>query len=153
MAQHCHHINGDATDNRPENIALVGTSDNASALDPADIRTLGLLLQRRGMLWVTMALAELTTAQELADQAEVLRAATEFDRSVREDTATFDGGKMSYAVTVNYRTNSGCNSRRVVVEATSTDEALDLAHEIVRRRRGVIRIDGGTIDGRPLPVK
>ena len=91
MAQHCHHINGDATDNRPENIALVGTSDNASALDPADIRTLGLLLQRRGLLWVTMALAELTTAQELADQAEVLRAATEFDRSVREDTATFDG--------------------------------------------------------------
>ena len=108
---------------------------------------------RRGLLWVTMALAELTTAQELADQAEVLRAATEFDRRVREDTATFDGGKMSYAVTVNYRTNSGCNSRRVVVEATSTDEALDLAHEIVRRRRGVIRIDGGTIDGRPLPVK
>ena len=152
MAQHCHHINGDATDNRPENIALVGEAENARALEPADIRTLGLLLQRHGLLWVTMALAELTTAQELADQAKVLRAATEFYRSVREDTATFDG-KMSYAVTVNYRTNSGCNSRRVVVEATSTDEALDLAHEIVRRRRGVIRIDGGTIDGRPAPPK
>ncbi len=93
MAQHCHHINGDATDNRPENIALVGEAENARALDPVDTRTLGLLLQRRGLLWVTMALAELTTAQELADQAEVLRAATEFDRSVREDTATFDGGK------------------------------------------------------------
>ena len=59
MAQHCHHINGDATDNRPENIALVGTSDNARALDPADIRTLGLLLQRHGVVAVLAAVADL----------------------------------------------------------------------------------------------
>jgi hypothetical protein len=55
-----HHIDGDATNNDPANLKLVGTDDNARTLSPADIRTLGLLLQRCGIVAVMAAIADLT---------------------------------------------------------------------------------------------
>jgi hypothetical protein len=50
---------------------------------------------------------------------------------------------MKYSILVRYRTNSGCNARRVEVEAESIKEALQLASDKVRRMRGVVKIDGG----------
>jgi len=58
---------------------------------------------------------------------------------------------MTYIVTVRYRTNSGVNARDVRVEAADMIEALALASDHVRRKRGVIRIDGG--DCRPLVLE
>ena len=54
-----HHIDGDYRNNSPENLRLVGTDDNARTLSPADIRTLGLLLQRHGIVAVMAAVADL----------------------------------------------------------------------------------------------
>jgi len=51
----------------------------------------------------------------------------------------------AYIVHVRYRTNSGCNTTDVRVEADDMAAALDLATAKVRRRRGVIRIDGGDV--------
>ena len=59
MSRYIHHINGDCRDNSPANLRLVGTDENARALSPADIRTLGLLLQRRGIVAVMAAIADL----------------------------------------------------------------------------------------------
>jgi len=50
---------------------------------------------------------------------------------------------MTYIVHVRYRTNSGCNATDVRVSADDMTAAIDLATAKVRRRRGVIRIDGG----------
>jgi translation initiation factor 1 (eIF-1/SUI1) len=49
----------------------------------------------------------------------------------------------TFIVHVRYRTNSGCNTTDVRVDAPTMSEALHIASEKVRRRRGVIRIDGG----------
>ena len=54
---------------------------------------------------------------------------------------------MTYIVHVRYRTNSGCNTTNVRVDADDMPAALALATDKVRRRRGVIHIDGG--DCRP----
>lgn len=51
--------------------------------------------------------------------------------------------KRHFEVIVRYRTNSGCNAKRVTVEADTVYEALQLASDKVRRMRGVVRIDGG----------
>lgn len=59
---------------------------------------------------------------------------------------------QNYCVAVNYRTNTGCNTRNVFVDAVTPHEALQLASDKVRKRKGVIRIDGGTLIGCPLPV-
>jgi len=48
-----------------------------------------------------------------------------------------------YIVHVRYRTNSGCNTTNVRVRAEDMAAALEIATAKVRRRRGVIRIDGG----------
>ena len=53
------HINGDCRDNSPANLRLVGTDENTRTLSPADIRTLGLLLQQRGIVAVMAAIADL----------------------------------------------------------------------------------------------
>jgi hypothetical protein len=50
---------------------------------------------------------------------------------------------MRYLCTVYYRTNSGCNAKRLTVEAESIEAAENIANAKVRRQRGVIRIDGG----------
>ena len=50
---------------------------------------------------------------------------------------------MTYIVHVRYRTNSGCNTKDVRVDAENMAEALELATTKVKRQRGVIRIDGG----------
>jgi hypothetical protein len=50
---------------------------------------------------------------------------------------------QTYLVHVRYRTNSGCNTTDVRVEAETMEQALDLATAKVRKRRGVVRIDGG----------
>ncbi len=48
-----------------------------------------------------------------------------------------------YHVTINYRTNSGCNSKMMDVEAESMEQAIKVASAKVKRQRGVIKIDGG----------
>jgi demethoxyubiquinone hydroxylase (CLK1/Coq7/Cat5 family) len=48
-----------------------------------------------------------------------------------------------YTITIRYRTNSGCNAKSVTLEASTVEEAFELATAKVRRQRGVIRIDGG----------
>jgi hypothetical protein len=48
----------------------------------------------------------------------------------------------TYSIEVRYRTNSGCNITRVNVDALDIEHAMQLASDKVRRRRGVIRIDG-----------
>jgi len=50
---------------------------------------------------------------------------------------------MIYIVQVRYRTNSGCNTTNVRVDADDMTAAIAAATDKVRRRRGVIRIDGG----------
>jgi hypothetical protein len=50
---------------------------------------------------------------------------------------------MKYHCTIYYRTNSGCNARRLTVEADTIEDAERMACDAVRKRRGVIRIDGG----------
>jgi hypothetical protein len=49
-----------------------------------------------------------------------------------------------YLITVFYRTNSGCNSKLLTLQADNPDEAMQRANDKVQRQRGVIRID--TID-------
>lgn len=51
--------------------------------------------------------------------------------------------KIEYAVTVRYRTKSGCNAKLILVDAETTEQALQLASDKVRRMRGVVKIDGG----------
>lgn len=48
-----------------------------------------------------------------------------------------------YIVTVWYRTNSGCNGKRYEIEAADMTTAISIACDKQRKRRGVIRIDGG----------
>jgi len=50
---------------------------------------------------------------------------------------------LTFVVHVRYRTNSGCNVTDVRVHAANMDDAIKTATNKVRRRRGVIRIDGG----------
>lgn len=54
-----------------------------------------------------------------------------------------------FAVLVRYRTSTGCNGRRVFVEAADMSDALTIACAKVRRGRGVIRIDGGDVSMPP----
>lgn len=50
----------------------------------------------------------------------------------------------TYHVVVRYRTSSGCNACDVkVVAPGGVEEALSLACAKVRRRRGVVKVDGG----------
>jgi hypothetical protein len=58
------HLDGDPTNNDPSNLILVGMRDNAR-LSAKERQTLALLLQRRGLLAVTMALADMTTDEGL----------------------------------------------------------------------------------------
>jgi hypothetical protein len=51
---------------------------------------------------------------------------------------------MEYFLTVFYRTNSGCNSKLLTLQAANPDEAMQCASDKVQRQRGVTRID--TID-------
>lgn len=48
-----------------------------------------------------------------------------------------------YIVTVRYRTNSGCNAKTHEIEAADMTTAIQIACDRQRKRRGVIRIDGG----------
>jgi len=50
---------------------------------------------------------------------------------------------LTFVVHVRYRTNSGCNTTDVRVCAANMPDAIRLATSKVRKRRGVIRIDGG----------
>jgi hypothetical protein len=58
------HLDGDPTNNDPSNLRLVGMRENAR-LSAKERQTLALLLQRRGLLAVTMALADMVTDEEL----------------------------------------------------------------------------------------
>jgi hypothetical protein len=49
----------------------------------------------------------------------------------------------AFNVTVRYRTNSKCDSKMVMVKAPDLATAVQIACDKIRRRRGVIRIDGG----------
>jgi len=72
-----HHIDGDPTNNDPSNLRLVGMRENARAsrLTAVERQTLVRLLQRRGLLAVTMALADMTTDEELSAQQTALTSA------------------------------------------------------------------------------
>lgn len=48
-----------------------------------------------------------------------------------------------FSVEVRYRTNSGCNTTIVKVEAPGFTQAIQQATDKVRKRRGVVKIDGG----------
>lgn len=51
-----------------------------------------------------------------------------------------------WSVSVRYRTRSGCNEKTYQrINAVSIDEAIELATEMVRRRKGVVSIDGGSV--------
>jgi HNH endonuclease len=82
------HIDGNYRNNSPENLRLVGTDDNAraSTLTTAERATLARLLQRRGLMAVTCALADMVSDAELANQAAVLKAATKADEMIRNGT-------------------------------------------------------------------
>lgn len=71
------HLDGNPRNNDISNLAIIGTDDNArrSTLSATERATLSRLLARRGLLAVTMALADMTTAAEVAHQAAVLRRA------------------------------------------------------------------------------
>lgn len=50
----------------------------------------------------------------------------------------------TFSVEVRYRTNSGCNTKLFPkVEALGFSEAIQIATDKMRKRRGVIKIDGG----------
>ncbi len=50
-----------------------------------------------------------------------------------------------FTVEVRYRTNSGCYSKLVPVKAFDMTQAIEIACNKVKRQRGVIRIDGGSV--------
>ena len=50
-----------------------------------------------------------------------------------------------FDVLVRYRTNSGCNAAIHTVEAEKPVDAIWKACDARRKRRGVIRIDGGEV--------
>jgi hypothetical protein len=52
-------------------------------------------------------------------------------------------------VLVRYRTNSGCNATYVNVNAATLEDAIAIASAHVKKRRGVIRIDGGEASNWP----
>ncbi len=56
---------------------------------------------------------------------------------------------MTWLVSVNYRTRTECRTTSVTVSAADAPAALAAASDKVRKRRGVTRIDGATILGRP----
>lgn len=50
----------------------------------------------------------------------------------------------TFSVEVRYRTNSGCNTKLFrEIEADGFKEAIDIATNKMRKRRGVVKIDGG----------
>jgi translation initiation factor 1 (eIF-1/SUI1) len=51
-----------------------------------------------------------------------------------------------YFVEVRYRTTYTCNASTVEVEAENMEEAIKIASDKVRKRRGVTRIDGGHVE-------
>jgi hypothetical protein len=71
------HLDGDPTNNDPSNLRLVGMRENARAsrLTERERDALARLLQRRGLLAVTMALADMTTDEELNEQQTALTSA------------------------------------------------------------------------------
>jgi hypothetical protein len=82
------HLDGDRTNNDLANLRIVPARDNARAttLTAAELATLARLLQRRGLLAVTCALADMVSDAELANQAAVLKAATKADEMIRNGT-------------------------------------------------------------------
>jgi hypothetical protein len=50
---------------------------------------------------------------------------------------------FEFVVEVRYRTNSGCNTKTLRVNAETHSQAIETATQKVRNRRGVIKIDGG----------
>jgi len=50
----------------------------------------------------------------------------------------------SYSIEVRYRTQNSLNTRVVTVQAGNLVEALNKASDLVRKRRGVVRIDGAS---------
>lgn len=71
------HLDGDPTNNDPSNLRLVEMRENARAsrLTAVERETLARLLQRRGLLAVTRALADMTTDEELNAQQTALTSA------------------------------------------------------------------------------
>ena len=61
---------------------------------------------------------------------------------------------QSYLIAVDYRTSTNCNTTtvKVIAPADNPDEAFRLASAKVARRRGVVKVDGGTMLGSPLPL-
>ena len=49
-----------------------------------------------------------------------------------------------FSVSVRYRTNSGCNTKLFSrIEAKGFSDAIEIATNKMRKRRGVVKIDGG----------
>jgi translation initiation factor 1 (eIF-1/SUI1) len=49
-----------------------------------------------------------------------------------------------FSVSVRYRTNTGCNTKLFPqIEASDLSEAITIATDKIRGRRGVVKIDGG----------
>ena len=58
-----------------------------------------------------------------------------------------------YSINVRYRTASGVGTRVVTVHAGNLVEALNSASDLVRKRRGVVRIDGADGTEHPNPAR
>jgi hypothetical protein len=59
---------------------------------------------------------------------------------------------LRYLMSVNYRTATTCSTTSVYVTAASPEEASQLASDKVRKRRGVVKIDGGHLLGAGLEI-
>jgi hypothetical protein len=61
-----------------------------------------------------------------------------------------EGEPASYRVAVDYQTASGGGTRFVNVNATNWTDAIAYASALVRNRRGVLKVSGGSSMGRPV---
>lgn len=102
-------------------------------LTPAEAREAARALRAEARL------AERTLSQMVSEPGAHIRHAVE-------------GELASYRVAVDYCTASGGGTRYVTVEARNWREATDRANAIVRKRRGVLKIDGGHSIGQPVTL-
>jgi hypothetical protein len=77
------------------------------------------------------------------DNGDTPDADCQYCAALKQADAALAAVPREFSVLVRYRTNSGCNATTVKVMAAEASDAIRIASDKVRRRRGVIRIDGG----------